>query len=154
MWIGKVSMFKVKTSSLLKQVYFKFCSWNSSLMSETVRNLGSGLGTRSHCGIHKLCQASLAKKCSLAHWPCPLRCSQLSCSRLWSQPRREVPGRAQRPMNPALFKPGVFWWVSFSICEPVKMMCGRARLSQPYTTHRFQRGGNGKEPLHFLPNLK
>lgn len=64
MWIGKVSMFKVKTSSLLKQVYFKFCSWNSILMSETVRNLGSGLGTRSHCGIHKSCQASLAKKWS------------------------------------------------------------------------------------------
>lgn len=35
-------------------------------MSETVslRNLGSGLGTRSHCGIHKLCQTSLAKKWS------------------------------------------------------------------------------------------
>lgn len=84
MWIGKVSMFKVETSSLLKQVYFKFCSWNSILMSETVRNLGSGLGTRSHCGIHKLCQTSLAKKwsgCAVRQgwefisggtWPLPL----------------------------------------------------------------------------------
>ena len=35
-------------------------------MSETVslRNLGSGLGTRAHCGVHKLCQTSLAKKWS------------------------------------------------------------------------------------------
>ena len=37
-------------------------------MSETVslRNLGSGLGTRSHCDIHKLWQTSLAKKWSAA----------------------------------------------------------------------------------------
>lgn len=35
-------------------------------MSETVslRNLESGLGTRSHCGIHKLCQTSLAEQWS------------------------------------------------------------------------------------------
>lgn len=44
--------------------------------------------------------------------------------------------------------------VSFSICELVRIVCGRVRLSKPYTIHRFQRGGNGKEPLHFLPNLK
>lgn len=41
-----------------------------------------------------------------------------------------------------------------SICEPVSTTCGGARFSKPYTTRRFQRRGNGKEPLYFLPNLK